>query len=284
MPPSAGRAVRDEMDRGRVIPFVGVYDVFSASLAARHFDSLFVSGFCFAASHYGLPDLGFVSWSDLVDFVRRLRAVLPRHRLLVDIDDGFGDAEVAAHVVHLLRSAGAAGVIIEDQRRPRRCGHYDGKQLLPVEDYVDKLRKVLDARGEMCVVARTDASEPADIEQRATAFAEAGADVILVDAVPDLGRLAALRQRVGRPFAYNQILGGKTAPCSLTELARAGVSVAVYSTPCLFAAHHAVDRAMQALKDNDGLLGAGGVDGVDLTTCTAHLNATLAQQSEPGPQ
>jgi 2-methylisocitrate lyase-like PEP mutase family enzyme len=277
---SAGRVVRDQIAQGRVVPFVGVYDVFSASVAGRHFEDLFVSGFCFAASHYGLPDLGFVSWSDLVGFVQRLRAVLPRQRLLVDIDDGFGDAEVAAHVVHLLRLAGAAGVVIEDQKRPRRCGHYDGKQLLPVADYVDKLKQVLAVRGEMCVVARTDASDPAEIEQRAAAFAEAGADVILVDAVPELERLKALRQRVGRPFAFNQILGGKTPPCSLTQLAQAGVSVAVYSTPCLFAAHRAVDRALQALKDNDGLLGA---DGVDLQACTNHLNENLAQRSS-GPQ
>jgi 2-methylisocitrate lyase-like PEP mutase family enzyme len=96
-----------------LIPFIGVYDVFSATLAGRHFDSLFVSGFGFAASHYGLPDIGFITWTDIVDYVQRLRTVLPFHHLLVDIDDGYCDPEVACHVVSVLEAAGASGVVLE---------------------------------------------------------------------------------------------------------------------------------------------------------------------------
>ena len=87
----------------RLVPCVGIYDVFSASVAARRFDALFVSGFGFAASHYGMPDVGFIAWPDVLAFVRRLRSVLPRHHLLVDIDDGYVDVDVACHVVRVLR-------------------------------------------------------------------------------------------------------------------------------------------------------------------------------------
>ena len=83
----------------RVLPFVGIYDLFSASLAANHFEALFLSGFGLAASAYGLPDIGFIGWGDLTSTTSRLRALLPNHHLLVDIDDGFGDPAIAGHVV-----------------------------------------------------------------------------------------------------------------------------------------------------------------------------------------
>ena len=92
----------------------------SASVAARHYDGLFVSGFGFAASYYGLPDIGAIAWPDMVSFVQRLRLAFPQHHLLVDIDDGYVDPEVACHVVAQLERIGASGVILEDQQRPRR--------------------------------------------------------------------------------------------------------------------------------------------------------------------
>src|SRR3974377_2390527 len=95
---------------GKTMPFIGVYDAFSASVAARHYHGLFVSGFGFAASYYGLPDIGFIAWPDILAFVQRLRTILPAHYLLVDIDDGYGDPEIACHVVCSLESLGAFGV------------------------------------------------------------------------------------------------------------------------------------------------------------------------------
>ena len=85
-----GQLLRAELESRKIMPFVGVYDVFSATLAARHFDGLFISGFSFAASFYGLPDVGFIAWPDIVAFCHRIRAVLPRHHIIVDIDDGPG--------------------------------------------------------------------------------------------------------------------------------------------------------------------------------------------------
>jgi 2-methylisocitrate lyase-like PEP mutase family enzyme len=91
-------------------PFIGVYDSFSASIAAKSYECIFLSGFGFSASFYGLPDIGFISWSDIAAYVTRIRTILPNHHILVDIDDGYCDIEVAAHVVSLLESAGASGI------------------------------------------------------------------------------------------------------------------------------------------------------------------------------
>src|SRR5580658_8146411 len=111
---SPGSRLRERIQSAEILPVIGIYDVFSASLTARNFDALFVSGFGFAASHYGLPDIGFIAWTDIVDFVRRLVAVVPEKHLLVDIDDGYCDTAVACHVATSLEQLGASGVVLED--------------------------------------------------------------------------------------------------------------------------------------------------------------------------
>lgn len=276
-----GTQLRDAVARGRILPVVGVYDVFSASLAARHFDALFVSGFGFAASHYGLPDIGFIAWPDIIDFVGRVRTVLPQHHLLVDIDDGYCDPEVACHVVSLLERAGASGVVLEDQKRPRRCGHLADKQIMDLDEYLVKLRKVLATRRNLFVVARTDVSEPREVVRRAAAFAEAGADAVLADSLENLDMLAELRRKVGKPIVFNQIAGGKSPPCTLTQLAGLGASLVIYSTPCLFAVQSAVDEALVDLKARDGMLPAGGVG---VPECTSLLATNLARRDEGVPR
>jgi 2-methylisocitrate lyase-like PEP mutase family enzyme len=263
------------------MPFIGVYDAFSASVAARHFDGLFVSGFGFAASYYGLPDIGFIAWPDILAFVQRLRGILPTHHLLVDIDDGYCDTEIACHVVSALDSLGAFGVVLEDQNRPRKCGHFEGKQILELDEYLVKLRRVLEAKGELFVVARTDSSDPADIRRRVKAFAEAGADAILVDGLRELEMLKSVKAVAGRPLVFNQIAGGKSPPCSLSQLRDFGVSVVIYSTPCLFAAQYAMERTMKELRSSDGYLPPPGEDGVGVKKCTALMNENLAGKSAP---
>ena len=266
---SAGHRLRESMADRALIPFIGVYDVFSATLAGRHFDSLFVSGFGFAASHYGLPDIGFITWTDIVDYVQRLRTVLPFHHLLVDIDDGYCDPEVACHVVSVLEAAGASGVVLEDQKRPRRCGHFEGKQIMDLDEYLAKLRAILATRRDMVVIARTDASDLEDIARRVEAFSAAGADAVLVDGLTSLDVVRTLSQRVDRPFCFNQIAGGKSPVCTQSELKDAGVSLVIYSTPCLFAAQAAIEEAMTDLKARDGTLAGSRVGVKDCTLLLA---------------
>ena len=259
-----------------IIPFIGVYDVFSASIAAKYYDGIFISGFGFAASYYGLPDIGFIAWSDIVAFVQRVRSILPHHLILVDIDDGYVDTEVACHVVSLLESIGASGVILEDQKRPRRCGHVDGKLLMEQDTFLTKLNKVLATRHDLFVVARTDASEPDDILRRAKAYANAGADAILADGIADLNVLKVLKAEVEKPLVFNQIAGGKSPTCSLDDLKEAGVSLVNYSTPCLFAAQAALDTEMQLLRERNGFLQK---DRVGVPECTVHLERNIASRN-----
>jgi 2-methylisocitrate lyase-like PEP mutase family enzyme len=251
----AGEQLRLDVSASQITPLIGVFDMFSASLAAQHYNGMFVSGFGFAASYYGLPDIGFIAWPDMVAFVSRLRLAFPQHHLLVDIDDGYVDPEVACHVVEHLERIGASGVILEDQKRPRRCGHVDGKQILPLPEYLEKLNMVLDTRTDLLVVARTDATEESEILRRAEALAATDADVLLVDGVRSVDWIHKVRGVIGnKPLLFNQIAGGKSPRLSLTELEDLGVNVAIYSTPCLFAAQTAIDNALLELRANDGRL------------------------------
>jgi 2-methylisocitrate lyase-like PEP mutase family enzyme len=259
--------------------------MFYASVAARHFNGFFVSGFGFAASYYGLPDIGFIAWPDMVDFTQRLRLVFPEHHLLVDIDDGYVDADVAAHVVANLERIGASGVILEDQQRPRRCGHVDGKRILPLPEYLAKLDLVLRTRRDLVVVARTDATDEAEILRRAAALAETDADVVLVDGVRDVESIRRVRRVIGdKPLLFNQISGGRSPRLSLSELDELGVDVAIYSTPCLFAAGRAMDEALTRLKDDDGRLPEqrAGEIGVAAAIGLLERNAAAARSTVPG--
>ncbi|MBB5953828.1 2-methylisocitrate lyase-like PEP mutase family enzyme [Saccharothrix tamanrassetensis] len=278
-----GKALREAVAvPGGTTPVVGVFDMLSASIAARHYDALFVSGLGVAASHYGLPDIGFIAWPDVIAFVQRLRLAFPRHHLLVDIDDGYVDVEVACHVVRSLEQVGASGVVLEDQRRPRRCGHVDGKQILPKQDYLDKLNAVLATRADLFVVARTDATDESEMVDRAATFAGTDADAVLVDGIPSTGAIRRVAAATGRtPLVFNQIAGGRSPALSLTELAGLGVDVAIYSTPCLFAAHQAMDDALTRLRDADGRLSADSIGVAASQSLLAHNLATHRARSAP---
>jgi len=277
-----GDRLRIDLQRREIIPLIGVYDVFSASVAGRHFDGIFISGFSFAASYYGLPDIGYIAWPDIVAFVQRVRAILPLHHVVVDIDDGYADVEVACHVVRQLEALGASGVVLEDQQRPRKCGHLDGKQIMELDGFVDKLQRVLDTRNDLFVVARTDAIEPEEAIVRAHRFAAAGADAVLVEGVQDLDLLRNLRNEVDCPLVFNQIAGGKSPPATLDQLSSAGVSLVNYSTPCLFAAHDAVNATMSALKQDDGRLAVLRPGSMDVKSCTQLLNQNCEGLVSPG--
>ncbi|GGP82056.1 isocitrate lyase/PEP mutase family protein [Saccharothrix coeruleofusca] len=255
-----GTALREQVRSTRVTPLIGIFDMLSASVAARHYGGLFVSGFGLAASHYGLPDIGFIAWPDVVGFTQRLRLAFPHHHLLVDIDDGYVDLPVARHVTRGLEQVGASGVVLEDQQRPRRCGHVAGKRVLPLPEYLEKLELVLESRTSLLVVARTDATDEDEMLRRAAAFAATDADAVLVDGVPTVDTLRRVKRVIGdKPLVFNQIAGGRSPRLSLTELAALGVGVAIYSTPCLFAAQAAIDGALTRLKAEDGVLEDGPV-------------------------
>src|SRR6185369_10658806 len=275
--PSHGERLRTVVESRALLPLMGVYDSYSAALAARHFDGLFLSGFSFAAAFYGLPDEGFITWTDLAAAAQRVRSVAPASHLLVDMDDGYGDAVVAAHAAATFEEHGASGVVLEDQLRPKKCGHLDGKQVMDLEGYLDKLGQVLAARRTLVVVARTDTVEPAERLRRARAFDQTDCDAILVDGLgADMDFLPALRAAVRKPLVFNQIAGGKAPPQRWGDLVRAGFSVVIHSTPCLFAAHEAIEGEMRMLRERDGSFLEPGGDRVGLAQVNAHLQDNLA--------
>jgi len=270
-----GQVLRQELAGDSVIdPFLGVYDCFSASIAAPYSRNLFLSGFGFAAAHYGLPDVGYVSWADMVGAAWRVRQILPDHKLLVDIDDGYVDLHTAQYVVRQLEQMGVAMVMYEDQARPRRCGHTDGKQLLPLDVYIRKLEAVLDCRRDICVLARTDAAGD-DIFRRVDAISKTSADVLLVDGIDSADTLKQVLACTDKPILFNQIAGGKSPRLSITDLRELGVRLVQYSTPLLFAAQKAMTETLTNLFEDDGVLAYERKKDVGVAECTALLTANV---------
>jgi 2-methylisocitrate lyase-like PEP mutase family enzyme len=250
---AAGEAFRERISTGRILPLCGVYDAFSALVAARRFEGVFCSGFGFAASQYGLPDIGYVNWRDIHDFASRVRLVLPNTHLLVDVDDGFGEEVISANTVSQLEAAGVSAIMMEDQKRPRRCGHFEGKQVLPNGQFSLKLKSSLAARKSLFVIARTDAVDMREGLRRAVRYVDEGADGVMVEAVHDLEFVREIVKETQAPVMVNQIHGGKSPSWTLQQMQDVGVSIVIYSTPCLFAAQYGMEKYLDKLID-DGVL------------------------------
>ncbi|MFM0514741.1 isocitrate lyase/phosphoenolpyruvate mutase family protein [Paraburkholderia sp. RL17-373-BIF-A] len=280
-----GASLRQEIQSGNAVePFIGIFDAFSASIAAKHSNNLFYSGFGFAASNYGLPDIGYISWSDMITAAWRVRQILPEHKLLVDVDDGYVDVSVACYVATQLENMGVAMIMLEDQARPRRCGHFDGKVLLPLDQYMEKLEAVLAQRTHMCVLARTDASGD-EIYKRVERISRSDADVILVDGVRSLQTLKEVRQITDKPLLFNQIAGGKSPRVTLSELREAGASLALYSTPCLFAAQSAIQDSLSTIFSDDGRLpNTADKKTIGVTESSALLRQNMESHMPPSVQ
>ena len=213
----------------------------------------------------------------MVAFVQRLRLILPSHHLLVDIDDGYADTEVACHIAMLMESVGASGVILADQARPRACGHTDGKKIMPIADFMTKLKAVLKVSKNLFVVARTDATDPDDALNRVCLFAAAGADAVLVDGLKDLNMLPRIKEAAnGLPVCFNQLAGGKSPNASLAKLSELGVSMVNYSTPCLFAAQESINQTLNQLKKEGGNLENLTHSSSNLKSCKGLLDENYA--------
>ena len=265
---SAGTLFQTRVSTNKILPLIGVYDVFSALVASKYFDGIFVSGFSTAASAYGLPDVGFVNWRDQIDIATRIRHVLPKEHILVDIDDGFGDEVIASNTVKSLENNNLSAVMMEDQRRPRMCGHFDNKEVLSVNEYLIKLKTVLSVKNDIFVIARTDSIDVNDGFNRAVAYADAGASGVMVEAITDLDIVYKLSNEINCPIMVNQLQGGKSPNWSLQELEDAGVSIVIYSTPSLFSAQYGMETFFKSMKEN-GIMPNNGT--VEMNDCVSLL-------------
>ena len=228
-----GARLRAAVEQEHPLQIVGTINALHARMAQRvGYRAIYLSGGGVAAGSLGVPDLGITTLDDVLTDVRRVTAVcsLP---LLVDIDTGFGGAFNIARSIRSLIQAGAAGCHIEDQVAAKRCGHRPNKQIVPLEEMVDRIKAAVDARTDagFVIMARTDALASEGLNaalDRAAACVEAGADMIFPEAVTDLAQYRAFAERTLVPILANVTEFGATPLFTLDELRSANVALALY--------------------------------------------------------
>jgi 2-methylisocitrate lyase-like PEP mutase family enzyme len=238
-------------DRGVVLP--GAPNALAARVIADlGFKAIYLTGAGLTNMDLGLPDLGFMDLSQVAEHVLAIRGVVDLP-LIVDADTGFGNAINVAHTVKTLEQAGASAIQIEDQHAPKRCGHFAGKELIPADEMVGKVRAAVDARREgMVIIARTDACAVEGFEaaiDRAERYIEAGADMTFVEAPESLEDLKAIPKRLSAPQLLNMVLGGKTPIISAADAAGMGFALVLYANAALQGALLGMQTALRALRD-----------------------------------
>ena len=236
------------------------------ALAARVVESagykmFMVSGAAVANTYLGVPDLGLVSVTELAGHVAAIRDVV-NIPMLVDADTGFGNAINARRAVKLLERAGANAIMLEDQTYPKRCGHFEGKDVVPKAEMVSKLKAAVDARTDpdMMILARTDARAVDGFEaalDRARAYQEAGADFLFIEAPLTKEELLAIPREVPGIHLCNMVIGGKTPLLPREELAKAGYAVICYANAALQASLLAMQEVLRHLHDK------GSIEGIE---------------------
>jgi 2-methylisocitrate lyase-like PEP mutase family enzyme len=231
----AAENLHSRLTRKPIVVAPGVYDAFTSLMAAQAgFATLYVSGAAIAYTRLGRPDIGLVSMTEVAQTVAMIRDRVGAH-LIVDADTGYGNALNVARTVREFERVGANAIQIEDQDFPKRCGHLEGKALIPAAEMCGKLRAALDARRapDTLIIARTDAIAVEGFDraiERAITYANAGADLLFVEAPKtrnDLARMAeALRGRT--PLMANMVEGGKTPPLSAAELEAIGFALVIF--------------------------------------------------------
>jgi 2-methylisocitrate lyase-like PEP mutase family enzyme len=227
--------LRERLAEPRIVLSPGVCDALTAAIAAdAGFEALYVSGAAVAYTRLGRPDIGLVSMSEVADHVSRIadRVTTP---LIVDADTGYGNALNVQRTVRAFERAGATMIQLEDQTFPKRCGHLDGKGVVPAAEMVGKIRAAVDARrsADTLILARTDAVAIEGLDaavERAHAYAEAGADALFVEAPRTREDLARLSAALGgtRPLLANMVEGGKTPVLSAPELEAIGFRIVIF--------------------------------------------------------
>jgi 2-methylisocitrate lyase-like PEP mutase family enzyme len=217
-----------------IIVAPGVYDPFTALIATQaEFDTLYVSGAAIAYTKLGRPDIGLVSMSEVAETVTLIRDRVDAN-LVVDADTGYGNALNVVRTVRTFERAGATAIQLEDQDFPKRCGHLDGKGLIPAEEMAGKLKAALDTRAspDTLIIARTDAVAVEGFEraiERAVLYKETGADMLFVEAPKSRHDLARITKALpGVPLMANMVEGGKTPILPAQELEQIGFSLVIF--------------------------------------------------------
>ena len=254
--------LRDRMAPGELLVAPGVFDMISARIADRMgFGALYMTGYGTVASSLGLPDAGLASYTEMVQRVACIAGGTTTP-VICDADTGFGGLLNVDRTVRGYEAAGAAGIQIEDQVFPKKCGHTPGREVIPVEDMVRKIRVACEARAsrDFLIVARTDARTAHGIDEalsRADAYARAGADVLFVESPEAEEEMARICRSFDLPCLANMVEGGRTPLLTREELRQIGYRMAIFPATGFLSAAEALSRAYGALRAQGSSKGAG---------------------------
>ena len=252
---------------------VGVWDALSARLAERAgFELLFLSGFAVAGTKLGEPDFGLLTQTEMLDTARRVVTAVSVP-VIVDGDTGHGGPLNVQRLVRELVGMGAAGMLLEDQVWPKRCGHMRDKQVIPAEEHVQKIRAAADARGaaRFTILGRTDARAPLGLDEairRGKLYRQAGADILFIEAPQSRDELARIGREAPGPLMANMVEGGATPILPLAELGALGFEYVVYPLTGLLSASRALERAFRELHAK-GTSGNDPAERMDFAEFTA---------------
>ncbi|MGY1592324.1 oxaloacetate decarboxylase [Geodermatophilus sp. SYSU D00708] len=247
--------LRELLAAPRPLVAPGAYDALSARLVEQAgFDAVYMTGFGTTASLIGRPDVGLLTGAEMVDNARRIAAAV-EVPVIADADTGYGNALNVVRTVQLYEQAGVAGIQLEDQVMPKKCGHMSGKALIGTDEMAGKVRAAVAARqdADLVVIARTDAVAVTGVDDalaRARAYADAGADLLFIEAPTseaDIERIAAELRGVA-PLVFNWAEGGRTPPLSLARMTELGFALVIYPIGTLLAATAGMRALLESLK------------------------------------
>ncbi len=252
-----GQKLREILSDPGILVLPGVHDCVSAKLSQKAgFEVAFTSGFGISATMLGKPDMGFLNATEMLWSVSRIVSSVDVP-VVVDIDTGYGNPLNVMRTVEEVVRIGGGGIILEDQQWPKKCGHFDGKQVITMSEHVEKIHAAVEARGdtELVIVGRTDSRASLGIDEainRGRAYSEAGADVVFIEAPKSVEELKEIAGAFDNdvPLFANMVEGGKTPFLSSKELEELGYKIVVYPLAGLFSATKAIESCFAHLKEN----------------------------------
>ncbi|MEK7210268.1 MAG: oxaloacetate decarboxylase [Candidatus Binatota bacterium] len=250
---SKAQRIREFLSVKGSLVMPGVYDALSAKIASRAgFEVIFITGYSLSATLLGEPDFGLLTQTEMLSATQRICSVVETP-IIVDADTGYGNALNVIRTVKELIRAGAAGMFLEDQVWPKRCGHMKGKQVIPLEEQLKKLQAAISARvgSDLYIVARTDARQALGLKEaiaRGIAFKEAGADAVFIEAPESKEEMREIAQNVPGPLVANMIERGVTPLMRPEELKEIGFELIVWPLGPLYASAQALQGVYTVLR------------------------------------
>ena len=246
--------IKELFKPGKLVTAPGIFDGISARIADPfNFELLYMTGYGTVASHLGMPDAGIASYTDMVGRVQMISSVV-KTPFIADGDTGYGGLLNMQYTIRGYELAGAAGIQIEDQEFPKKCGHTPGRRVIPTEDMVQKIKVAVETRSssDFLVVARTDARTSYGLDEalkRGEAFAKAGADILFIESPESVDEMERICANFDAPLLVNVVDGGSTPALSKQDYIDLGYQVAIYPGTGFLACAHALNSVYGTIKE-----------------------------------